>query len=387
MTRRAGSAYKAEMSDLPSADSGSPPAASLTDPASPPRLAALRRMAVLDTPAEADFDGIVSYVSRVLEVPIALISLVEADRQWFKAETGLGRRETPIEMSICARAMGEGGLVEIPDTTLDPRSRDNPLCLGDDPLRFYAGAPLVDGEGAVLGMLCVLDRVPRRLTALQRETLRIMAVQVTRQMELRSTLARLETMRREVDHRVKNSLAAIASVVRMQASRSRSDDVRAALDAVGGRLGAQIALHAQLAHGDREDEGDLAEFVARMEGPLGGLVPDGVVLDVSVAPLVLSGERLGRIGLILNEVVTNAARHAFTGREAGAVRIEGWHAGEAYRLVIRDDGVADAAALAAVRDSTGLGGRIIKASAMSLGSAANWTLASPGLALELTLAA
>ena len=149
------------------------------------RLAALRHYGILDTPREADFDDVVEMASKICGTPISVINLIDHGRQWFKAEIGLGVRETPLDSSICAHAILQPGLFVIPDTTLDPRFVDNPLVTGDPHLRFYAGALLETPEGFPLGTVCVLDYKPRELDETQKAFLRLMANQVMKQLELR----------------------------------------------------------------------------------------------------------------------------------------------------------------------------------------------------------
>jgi PAS domain S-box-containing protein len=160
----------------------------VTDPAKMDearRLEALRRYAVLDTEPEADFDDLVRLATQICDVPMALISLVDECRQWFKAAVGITIPETPREISFCTHALQQRALLIVPDTMQDKRFRHSPLVTGDLGIRFYAGAPLVNADGAVLGTLCVMDRVPRTLTAAQEETLRVLARQVMAQFELR----------------------------------------------------------------------------------------------------------------------------------------------------------------------------------------------------------
>lgn len=149
------------------------------------RLDALRRYAVLDTPAEPDFDDLAELARVLCDAPIALVSLVDEHRQWFKAEKGLGVRETPISESVCACVMREPGPVQIPDLRSDPRSATNRLVLGEPHLRFYAGAPLRTADGFVLGMLCVLDYETRTLSERQLNGLVVLARQVVTQLETR----------------------------------------------------------------------------------------------------------------------------------------------------------------------------------------------------------
>ncbi len=155
------------------------------------RLSALDSYGVLDTPPERDFDEVVLLAAQLCEAPIAVVNLIAENRQFFKAEVGLGVRETPLDVSICAHAILQPGLFVVPDTTRDPRFAANPLVTGAPHLRFYAGALLETEDGLPLGTLCVLDSVPRPdgLTVQQRFALDVLARQVMAQHELRRALA------------------------------------------------------------------------------------------------------------------------------------------------------------------------------------------------------
>lgn len=158
--------------------------------ADPLRLAALDGYGILDTPAEEGFDDIVALATLLCEAPVALVSLVAGDRQWFKARIGFPPCETDLNSSVCAHALAEPDLLIIPDLTVDQRTRHNPLVAGEPHIRFYAGSPLRTRDGHVLGSLCVIDHVPRPqgLTARQREGLRALGRQVGGQLELRRLL-------------------------------------------------------------------------------------------------------------------------------------------------------------------------------------------------------
>ena len=156
------------------------------DEAEQRRLQALRRYRVLDTPPEPGFDDITTLAARLFDVPVVLISLVDADRQWFKARLGVDVAQTGPELSFCRLAIRTPDRVMVvPDARLDLRFSDSPLVTGDLQLRFYAGAPLVTPEGEALGTLCVMDRQRRGFDPGQVETLAALARQVMAQLELR----------------------------------------------------------------------------------------------------------------------------------------------------------------------------------------------------------
>jgi diguanylate cyclase (GGDEF)-like protein/PAS domain S-box-containing protein len=173
-----------------SPDQGSS-SAKAADQAELDRLLELASFGILDTPPEADFDDLTLLAANICATPIAMVSLVTADRQWFKSRHGVEHTETPREQSFCAHALSGPDLLVIPDTHLDPRVSTSPFVTGDPHLRFYAGAPLVAPNGHVLGTLCVLDTAPRALTELQLTHLRILAAQVISQLEVRRQARRL----------------------------------------------------------------------------------------------------------------------------------------------------------------------------------------------------
>ena len=152
------------------------------------RLVALRSYNILDTPPESGYEDIVRLARAITDKPIALVSFVDDLRQWFKAESGLGFRETPISMSVCAHAMVRPGIFEVTDLSLDPRFMNNPLVSKENGIRFYAGAPLISPEGFPLGSLCVIDTKPGKLDQEQRTLLMALGRQVMTHLELRRTI-------------------------------------------------------------------------------------------------------------------------------------------------------------------------------------------------------
>jgi diguanylate cyclase (GGDEF)-like protein len=160
------------------------------------RLTALQATRLLDSPAEREFDQLAELAGILCATPIALVSLVDASRQWFKARVGLETQETPRSSSFCSHAVQQPDRVMmVPDAAADPRFRDNPLVTGEPYARFYAGAPLVISDGVAIGSLCVIDRVPRALSDVQIHGLQSLSAQVVSQIALRSSRDSLEKAR------------------------------------------------------------------------------------------------------------------------------------------------------------------------------------------------
>ena len=265
------------------------------------RLAALARYRILDTPAEAGFDDIALVAKALCQTPVALVSLVDRHRQWFKARIGLEACETPLSQSVCAHALRQDDVLVIPDLTQDPRTSDNTLVTGEPFIRFYAGAQLESPDGHRLGTLCVIDTEPRPEGLAEEQTagLQALARQVMAQLELRRTVEERDTalsdrsraeaiLRRDADrHR--------AMVAMQHDIGAAGDDLDTVLDAivngamnvVGNAEGAAV----ELTEGDelvyRAVAGQLKPFHGlrlSVEGTLSGRsMTEGRVLNTADA--------------------------------------------------------------------------------------------------------
>ncbi|GMV22449.1 MAG: hypothetical protein AMXMBFR57_23980 [Acidimicrobiia bacterium] len=179
----------------------------------PARLAALRRYDILDSGAEAEFDDFTRLAARICGTPVAQITFVDRDRQWFKSNFGVDIPEIPRAIGFCSHTILGSDVLEVPDMLQDERFHDNPLVAHTPSVRFYAGAPLVAPDGSAVGSLCVLDRVPKALTDDQRDALEALSRQVVRQLELRVAIRREQI--------VNTTLAATAEQLR-EANRTLS---------------------------------------------------------------------------------------------------------------------------------------------------------------------
>ena len=350
------------------------------------RLSALYSYEILDTDREKEFDEIVQLAAALCGTAISVVNFIDADRQWFKAETGLGVRQTPLETSLCSHAILEHEFMEIPDTLLDPRMADNPLCLTDPGLRFYAGALLLSDEGLPLGTLCVLDHKPMTLTPLQRDTLRVLASQVMARLGMRRALAGEALLRQEVDHRVKNSLQSLSSLVRIASREAVSDETQKALSTMQSRINAVAKLHEELYRTDAGPVIDLAKYVDNLSQHFRAIAPANVSLVVDADPINVGSSKAVAVGTLINEFVANAFKHAFPAGQPGTVRIEvKKDAGlDEIRLKCSDDGVGLPVDMA--KAAGGLGMQIAAVISAELQGELDVTSTPNGLSIEMVFA-
>jgi two-component system, cell cycle sensor histidine kinase and response regulator CckA len=194
------------------------------------RLKVLWQYELLDTVPEEVFDELTELAARICEAPIALISLVDEKRQWFKSKVGITINETSRDISFCAYAINQPDLFIVPDATQDPRFAQNLLVTAEPRIRFYAGAPLVTPDGHALGTLCVIDKVPRELRSDQQQALRILARHVVSQLELRRRSRELGVLRRQEEQREGDlkKLRAELTVARRELARRKAKPPAAA---------------------------------------------------------------------------------------------------------------------------------------------------------------
>jgi signal transduction histidine kinase len=326
------------------------------------RLAALHRYAILDTPPEPAFDNIVALLRDLLNAPITTISLVECERQWFKARSGGEGTETPRSIAFCAHTIMGADIMEIGDAALDPRFAGNPMVTGPMGVRFYAGAPLVTSDGHALGALCAYDFHPRSLTEGERRHLKSLASMVVDEMELRRVGRQLAASLRDAErvNRLKTHfVAAITHDLRsplhtimgfaelMQMDRSASEGCRGKADAILTVGGQMLSLVNGLLDMAALESGRMSlELAATDLGPLVAgamfLVEErarkgGIRLSRSVAadlPVISADGR--RLTQVLGNLLDNAIKFTPSG---GTVAVETFVSPEAaVEVVVRDSG-------------------------------------------------
>ena len=196
------------------------------------RLEALRQYDILDTAVEQGFEDLTLLASFICGTPISTVTFIDEHRQWFKSHLGIADRETPRDQAFCAHAILQRDVFIIPDATLDDRFSGNPLVTSDPNIRFYAGAPLVTAEGFGLGTLCVIDRVPRTLTAAQEDALRALSRRAMAQLELRRALGDLYVAYKQLES-LDQAKGDFVSMV--------SGQLQTSLQAIGRQLSAVLA--------------------------------------------------------------------------------------------------------------------------------------------------
>lgn len=326
-------------------------AATLPAHAESRRLSALRSYGILDTPAEGVFDDITRIAAAICGTPMSVVSLVDADRQWFKSEVGLGMQETPLEASICAHAILEHDFLEVPNTTTDARFSGNPLVTGDPRLRFYAGALLKTPDGLPLGTVCVLDTVPRALTPLQVDTLQALARQVMAQLELRRMLIEAQALNQyrarvlaTAGHDLKGPLR--AALYALTKARATDGDERAARlesaeqdlayinqkfgDMIAGATGKGGAAAPELR------PTDLTPVLSEM-GRVWTRAARRKQIDLVIDPSAcVVSTNAGLLETLLGNLVSNAVKYTPNG---GRVTVECRTVEDAVEIVVADSGI------------------------------------------------
>lgn len=298
------------------------------------RMSAVRRYDILDTPPDGAFDRITALAARRFGVPISIISIVDEDRIWFKSHHGVPVEQIGRDPGLCASAILSKDPHILADASVDPRSLANPLVAGDFGLRFYAGVPLTTTDGHNLGTLCIIDKQARPIDEAQIEDLKDLAAVVMDRIEMqlsaRQAVAEAELMAKEIDHRVKNSLQFISSLLSMQSRTVQDSEAVSHLQLAANRVAAVAQVHRHFSV-ENTDQASCLTFLKRLcadlEPILGQKIEvvgdEGNVPTTSIQP----------IGLMVNELVTNAAKHG-----QGLIEVRFENDDDQNVLIVSDEG-------------------------------------------------
>lgn len=339
------------------------PSADVPPPNEAERMAAVRRYDILDSPPDGAFDRITALAARRFGVPIAIISIVDEGRIWFKSHHGLPVQQIDREPGLCASAILGDTPYLIEDARTDARSLANPLVAGDFGLRFYAAVPLVTSDGHNLGTLCVIDREPRSMAQEQIEDLKDLASVVMDQLELglsaRQASEKADLMRKEIDHRVMNSLQFVSGMLMMQSRSPDVGDAASHLQQAANRVAAVAQVHRHF-YVDAADEVSCVAYLRRLCEDLAGILDRKIVVagDEEMVPAT----SIQPIGLLTNELVTNAAKHG-----AGTIEVtfRALSSGS-NRLTVSDKGTGLTSCFDPEAATVGLGMRVITTLARQL---------------------
>jgi two-component sensor histidine kinase len=298
------------------------------------RLAAVRRFDILDTPPDGAFDRITALAARRLKVPIAIISIVDEDRIWFKSHHGLPINQIDREPGLCASAIMKDIPYLVEDARKDPRTLANPLVAGDFGLRFYAAVPLSTSDGFNLGTLCVIDKEPRPIDDEQIADLKDLAMIVMDQMELRlssrTAVGKANLLAKEIDHRVMNSLQFVSSLLAMQSRGTRDSESAKQLQQAANRVASVAQVHRHF-YADASDAVSCVEFLQRLCVDLAAILNRDI--DVRGNEALVPANAIQPIGLIANELITNAAKYG-----DGKIEVTFRTSEETHELVVCDEG-------------------------------------------------
>lgn len=274
------------------------------------RMAAVHRYEILDTPPDGSFDRITALAARRFGTPIAIISIVDHDRIWFKSHHGVDVQQIGRDPGLCASAILSAEAHVLLDASTDVRSLANPLVAGDFGLRFYAGVPLETSDGYNLGTLCVIDKTSRPVDQSQIDDLKDLAALVIDQLELRlaarQAVEKANLMAREIDHRVMNSLQFVSGLLTMQSRSTHAADASGQLLEAATRVAAVARVHRNFYSSDTEEVSCIT-FLRRLCADLAEIC--GVVVEVTGDEGTVPTTWIQPIGLLANELVTNAAKH------------------------------------------------------------------------------
>ncbi|MFT6503761.1 MAG: two-component sensor histidine kinase [Crocinitomicaceae bacterium] len=320
------------------------------------RLESLASYEILDTLPEYDFENVAILAAEILNTPISAVSLVDGKRQWSKSIFGTTIKQAPRELSFCGHAiLKPDEVLIIPDSREDERFKDNPIVIGEPKIVFYAGAPLVDSNGLSLGTLCVIDKVPHHPKKRQIEALTALSNQVVSLMELRKSILELKNsnaqleidskrksaLLNDIHHRINNHLQIVSSMLSMHCDNEEEERIRSVFKDAQGKIASIALIHEKMYHSGEIGTDSIEDHLNTLIGDMIELYEvKNITTDVQIEKLALSLETIVPLGLLINEIIANALKYAFVGRDSGKLTLHLKKYDEDYHeLIIGDDGV------------------------------------------------
>lgn len=312
------------------------------------RLRELNSYSILDSIREENYDNLVNLAASICQVPIAVITLVDRSRQWFKSCKGLEATETPRSISFCAHAINQpDSPLIVENAILDNRFYDNPLVVNAPNVRFYVGVPLITENGYPLGTLCVIDSKPRKISNENLASLQMLAKQVVNlltlrksQLNLKNQLEHNKILLKEVHHRVKNNLQVVSSLLRMQSNETSNLSAKEAFKSSQARIISIAKVHNLLYESENFSEVDLGVYVKKLSSRIIAAMGSNVDLNVDMDTIKLKLDVVVPLGLIINEIITNSMKHAFVGVDEPKINVFCKELEfSKYKLEISDNGI------------------------------------------------
>ena len=312
------------------------------------RIEVLKSYEILDSPSDDDYNSITFLASEIFNAPISLISLVDEERQWFKSKIGLDISETERDISFCTHAIHTSDEVYvIEDARKNPMFQNNPLVTGKPDIVFYAGAPLVDSDGYVIGTLCIIDTKERSFSTQEAQKLKILANQVMKLLDLRKKNNHLKILNnektillKEIQHRVKNNLQLISSLISLQISKLSDKNLSDSFNICLNRIMAISNIHQNIYLESARERVNFKIYITDLLNSFEIAHSSVKNIQNEIEDITLGLDIAVPLSLITSEILTNTFKHAFTDSQEKHVQIVFQKKeNDQLELIIKDSGV------------------------------------------------
>jgi two-component sensor histidine kinase len=312
------------------------------------RIEVLKSYEILDSPSDDDYNSITFLASEIFNAPISLISLVDEERQWFKSKIGLDISETERDISFCTHAIHTSDEVYvIEDARKNAMFQNNPLVTGKPDIVFYAGAPLVDSDGYVIGTLCIIDTKERSFSTQEAQKLKILANQVMKLLDLRKKNNHLKILNnektillKEIQHRVKNNLQLISSLISLQISKLSDKNLSDSFNICLNRIMAISNIHQNIYLESARERVNFKIYITDLLNSFEIAHSSVKNIQNEIEDITLGLDIAVPLGLIISEILTNTFKHAFTDSQEKHVQIVFQKKeNDQLELIIKDSGV------------------------------------------------